>query len=526
MKHLLILLFSIYSFISSAQTNPPGDWYLKDIDDTAAAGINIYKAYEFLKGKSPEKEIIVAVIDGGTDIEHTEFANGNIWINPKEIAGNNFDDDKNGLIDDINGWNYIGGKLEDVRKDNLEYVRVVARGDIKFLGKEINQIAKSDLKEYETYLTAKKLYETKYEEYKNDVDFYNKLYTGIDKIIDAIGKDTVLLEDLENYTTEDKELSYIKKVLISSYKRGDYPKTLMYDCLDAFTSAETNLNYRLNKNYNSRLIIGDNFDDFSESNYGNNRVKGPEPKHGTAVAGCIANIVDNEKFNAAGPKLKLMILRVVPDGDEREKDIANAVKYAVNNGASIINMSFGKGFSYRKETVDEAFKYAESKDVLLVHAAGNDGRFIDKEIHYPTNFYGDNQNEKIPNMITVGASTHNNTAARFSNYGKKSVDVFAPGAKIYTTFPDNKYNYISGTSFSCPITSGVAALIRCYYPKLTAVQVKNIISESAYRIKGKVELPGNPKKHVKFKKLCKTGGIIDARKAMELADKMSQVKTQ
>ena len=212
-----------------------------------------------------------------------------------------------------------------------------------------------------------------------------------------------------------------------------------------------------------------------------------------------------------------MILRAVPDGDERDKDVANSIRYATDNGAKVINMSFGKAYSYDKSAVDAAVKYAASKDVLLVHAAGNDGVNNDKVPHYPSNQFLDGTSSS--NWIEVGASSYSNNVASFSNYGKKVVDLFAPGVAIYSTAPGNKYRNLQGTSMAAPVAAGVATLLRSYFPELSAAQVKNIMMKSVVKMPDKVELPGkeDKAKMVKLKKLCVSGGVVNAYNAVELA---------
>lgn len=226
-----------------------------------------------------------------------------------------------------------------------------------------------------------------------------------------------------------------------------------------------------------------------------------------------------------------MVIRAVPDGDERDKDVANAIIYAVDNGARIINMSFGKGHSPNKEAVDKAIQYAESKDVLLIHAAGNASLDIDETDQFPMKYYGNDKKQAAGNWITVGASDRESgkgLVAEFSNYGNKNVDVFAPGVAVYSTVPEGDYKENSGTSMAAPVVAGVAALVLNYFPALSATELREIILKSATRKYGKsrVYVPGKKEdeQKTKFKKLSNTGGIVNAYTAMKYAEKIYKKK--
>jgi cell wall-associated protease len=283
----------------------------------------------------------------------------------------------------------------------------------------------------------------------------------------------------------------------------------------------TAVEYGYNLEFNSRSIVGDDPKNLYEKGYGNNDVEGPDARHGTHVAGIIgANRKNEIGIKGIADNVRIMSVRAVPNGDERDKDIANAILYAVDNGAQIINMSFGKSFSPHKEVVDKAVKYAESKGVLIIHAAGNDGDDLDKESNYPTKVLKNGVESKT--WLEIGASSwgaDGNFVGSFSNYGKKSVDLFAPGVQIYSTVPNNNYEDLQGTSMACPATAGVAALIMSYFPDLTADQVKNILTESTRKFDGlKVTKPGSADE-VPFSQLSATGGLVNAYEAVRLAEK-------
>jgi subtilisin family serine protease len=302
---------------------------------------------------------------------------------------------------------------------------------------------------------------------------------------------------------------------------------------EAFSEGEdyfmAKLKYHLNPEYNSRSIVGDDYQNVKEKGYGNNDVTGTFAEHGTHVAGIIAaNRTNNLGIKGIADNVRIMVIRAVPNGDERDKDVANAIYYAVENGARVINMSFGKDYSPHKEAVDAAVKYAEDKGVLLVHGAGNDGKNIDDADNYPTR---EISTKKVANnWLEVGASSWGDAArfvGDFSNYGKKSVDVFAPGVDVYSTIPRHGYKSNSGTSMAAPVTAGVGALLLSYFPELTAEQVRDIILKSTVKYKGlMVNKPGQGKKPamVSFEELSVSGGIVNAYEAVRMAESLAGSK--
>jgi subtilisin family serine protease len=321
-------------------------------------------------------------------------------------------------------------------------------------------------------------------------------------------KETLLkvLENVEGDIEVDAFLAELK-LYLEELKEG----------VDHFQAA---VEYGYNPDYNSRSIVGDNPNDPYEKNYGNNDVKGGDAKHGTHVAGIIgANRKNSIGIKGIAENVEIIAIRVVPpNGDERDKDIANGIIYAVDNGAQIINMSFGKDYSPDKEAVDKAVKYAEEKGVILMHAAGNEGENLDNTSQFPTRYY---KNKKAARTwMEIGASSWGNDSslvASFSNYGKKSVDLFAPGVEIYSTTPNNEYEDLQGTSMACPIASGVAALVWSYFPDLSAEQLKNILNQSSRKFDGlKVTQPGT-NDEVPFNQLSITGGMVNAYEAVKLA---------
>jgi subtilisin family serine protease len=479
-------------------------WSHLDLAKDTIPGMSIDKAYaELLKGKKGSP-IIVGVIDSGLDIDHEDLK-GKIWVNKKEIAGNGIDDDKNGFVDDINGWNFLG----EATNENLEMTRIVKKGDD---GSEMYKAAKSELDQKRAELMKQ----------KPQVDM---IYEADKAIKTHLKKEVYTIEDLNAITTTDEKLS--KSKMIMSSIAGQAGPGFQEEIKGYIDYIYDQLNYNLNVDFDGRKIVGDNPNDINDRKYGNGNVKGPNVEdalHGTHVAGIIAQTRGNNigGDGVVANNVQIMAVRAVPNGDEYDKDIALAIRYAVDNGAKVINGSFGKDYSPNKEWVFDAIKYAESKDVLFVHAAGNDGKDVDFEPNYPTDEV--NGVEFASNFLTIGALNNGigktDLVAGFSNYGAKNVDVFSPGMQIYATVPNNKYLYEQGTSMASPNAAGVAALIRSYYPNLKASQVKQILMDSGTAMPVEVEL-GENKEVRAFAKASKSGSIINAFNALKMAEKMS-----
>jgi len=486
-------------------------WSHLDIVTDTIPGMSVDRAYEELLQFRTPKPVIVAVIDSGIDINHEDMQ-GKVWINPNEIPNNGIDDDKNGYIDDINGWNYLG----DITKENLEYTRIYHN---------------PSLVDEATYAKVKEMVEGGKAEAmqgKAQIEQMIEILTVSDSIIaKLLNKADYTAEEVSKIESTDEEVLRSKNMLGRFFQFGLPIDQLKIEIQKEYEKmvemAGTDVPFT-----DYRKVLGDNPDDLTDTKYGNNNVVGPDPKealHGTHVAGIIAQIRGNDLGGDGVVKdnVSIMCLRAVPDGDEYDKDIALAIRYAVDNGAKVINASFGKSFSPHKEWVWEALKYAASKDVLFVHAAGNDGKDIDVEDNFPTNM--NNDQEVSDAFLEIGALNFlygNKVVANFSNYGKKSVSIFSPGVQIYATTPENGYQFLQGTSMASPNAAGVAALIRSYYPKLTAQQVRQIIMDSGVTVSKDVVVGGNPKDNRPFSDLSKTGKIINAYNALLLADKMSK----
>lgn len=519
MKKLLVLLIVGLFSLNCFSQAPPQNWFLLDPEKDNYNGVSAERAYsELLQGRT-STPVIVAVIDGGVDVEHEDLKS-KIWWNTKEIPNNKIDDDKNGYVDDINGWDFIGGATQDVRYDNLEVTRLfrLYRDSFNVYASRVTP----DQNPFTLpYNTIKVSYDAMASESRENYLLYNKLLKSIDALFAEIGSDNPSLEQLESHKPQSDSLILITSILKTMMKEGTTAHEIKDELESAVDHVRVGAEYYYNPDFDPRPIVGDNYPDATERYYGNNEVEGPEATHGTHVAG----IIGADRTNASGIKgvadnVQIIALRCVPDGDERDKDVGNSIRYAVDMGAKVINMSFGKAFAYNKKAVDDAMKYALEKDVLLVHGSGNDGLNVDSAIVYPNKFFADGG--VAPNFINVGACMWDNRVADFSNYGKKNVDVFAPGVIIYSTVPNDKYKNLQGTSMASPMVSGVAAVVRSYFPDLTAEEVKKILMKSVVKVKGKVNLPSSDEKMVKMKKLCRSGGIVNLYNAIKMAERKSK----
>jgi len=511
-------------------------WYLRDPQLDKTPGTGTTRAYaELLKGRVPTA-VIVAVIDSGIDTAHVDLKPV-LWRNAREIPGNGIDDDKNGYVDDVHGWNFLGGKDgRNISVETLESTRIVAKYGPRFAGKTSAQIKAADRADYALYLKAKKAYDSKRKELTSELSQADQM-TGPLTQMTGLLKEKLGVEKLDTATmrraaaqVSDPEFKSLLTSLYQNMKQGGIGDTdaLLAELSNELKDQREQLNFSMNTKFNARAdIVKDNPDDLTQRDYGNNDVTGPDALHGTHVAGIIAAVRTNNigVQGIAGAPVQVMSVRAVPNGDERDKDVANAIRYAVDNGAQIINMSFGKEFSPQRPAVEAAYKYAASKNVLLVHAAGNEDDNLDVVPHYPASFYIDGSTP--PNLLTIGASgptDDENLPASFSNYSKRQVDVFAPGVGIFSTLPGNKYGSESGTSMAAPVTAGVAAVLKSYYPNLTAADLKRIIRQSAQVHHTQVLVPGENGKKADFSTLSATGGVVDLYAALQLAAQADAAK--
>jgi cell wall-associated protease len=531
MKKITILASLFFVLSVNAQTKRPDNWFNLDATKDKVNGVSTDRTYqELLRGKK-STTIIVGVLDSGVDYMHEDLKDI-MWTNPGEIPGNGIDDDKNGYIDDIHGWNFMGNKDgTNVAKDNLELTRVYKDLKAKFDGKSESDFkSKADKKEFKYWQIVKADYDKEFAQAEAQVNQYKFIKDAVFGVVEKIkkekGVEKVSLDDLKAFDAKEQKDKQGKAIAIAQAASGTDVEDLLEKLTEALASMDGS---RLDVNADTRSIVGDNYNDMTEKYYGNGDCKGPGAFHGTHVAGIIAASRGNDVgMDGVADNVQIMSVRCVPDGDERDKDVANAIRYAVDNGAVILNMSFGKKYSPGKKVVDDAVKYAESKGVLLIHAAGNAAEDIDEITHYPCKKL---ENGKIPsNFMDVGALSwkpSDEIVAPFSNYGKKTVDIFAPGVDIHSTVPDlNKYKDASGTSMAAPVVAGVAAVLKSYFPELTPKQIIKILKKSSIQTykNDKVIKPGTKDEMIEFSELSNTAGIVNLYEAVKLAQTMVKVK--
>jgi subtilisin family serine protease len=513
----------------------PKNWQLLDEAADRVPGISAERAMrELLAGRQPQRTVVVAVIDGGVDTAHADIA-ANLWKNPRETAANGKDDDGNGYADDVRGWNFIGGRDgRDVGPDTYEVTRLYVRCGAAAAGAQGRVSGKGGPRDSIPAAERQRCPEVaaEFEKQRSEAERTLQQVRMIDMALSRIvpvlrtaaATDSLTLASVQAIQPKSAEVSQARGIYLQLAANGITPE----DVADAKKSYESRLEYGLNPSFDPRPIVGDKYADPTDRRYGNTDVMGPDAEHGTHVAGIIGALRGNGVgVDGIAPAVRIMSVRTVPDGDERDKDVANAIRYAVDNGAQVLNMSFGKSYSPYKGAVDEAVKYADAHGVLMVHAAGNDGQNLDENPNFPTAAYLGGGRAR--NWIEVGASSWrgpDSLAAPFTNYSKTQVDVFAPGVDILSTVPGGGYKRESGTSMATPVVSGLAALIMAYYPNLTAADVKRIILQSAVRhAEQMVVRPGAaPTDKVPFGSLSATGGIVNAYAALKMAAAESAVR--
>jgi subtilisin family serine protease len=533
---LLLLTISVTSVSFAQGTSAKGvpkGWHLLDKEKDGYYGISTEKAYEFVRSKKlKSKTVVVAVIDSGIDTLHEDLKDI-LWTNPKEIPGNGIDDDNNGYVDDIHGWNFLGGKDgRNVKEDSYEGARVYHKLKKIYGGKETDTatLNEDQKDEYRMWLKAKQNVEgAAHAEGGVDIAIMKKALESTlknDSVMrKAMAKETFTGVELEQFAPVTPEDKKAKAGLLYLFKANNMMETTNKEFVEGFSEYVTGEERKREaaekepENYRAE-IVKDNEDDYNDRSYGNNDIMAGTPFHGTHVSGIIGAVRNNDKgIDGIADNVRIMMLRAVPDGDEHDKDIALAIRYAADNGAKVVNMSFGKSFSPQKKWVDDAVKYAESKGVLLVHAAGNDAANVDSVDNFPNASLRQTKT-KAANWITVGASgdpKEGGFTAVFSNYGKDQVDVFAPGVKIYSTVPGgNTYGNAQGTSMASPVVAGTAAFLESYFPNLSVAQIKYCIEKSARQPGTKVKKPGSDDE-VDLSDLSQTGGIINAYEAAKIA---------
>ena len=511
---------------------PPKGWHHWDEETTRFRGISSDKAYyELLANKSPKKTVTVAVIDGGVDTNHEDL-DDIVWINEDEVPNNGKDDDNNGYVDDVHGWNFIGGADgENVNHDTFELTRLYRKLKKKYGQMGSATLTAEEREEYLYYRDIKSNYEEKIQElsqqYKNIQNIEQSKAEAESILKKHFSDSSYSYKQLQNLQPTSQELNFAKNVMLYVMENDIDSTLIAKQKKQIYEFAK----YGYNPDFNPRNIVGDDYEDKSERYYGNNDVAGPDPSHGTHVAG----IIGAERNNGIGvdgvaDNVRIMAIRAVPNGDERDKDVANAIRYAVDNGADIINMSFGKSYSPYKEVVDKAVAHADKNKVLMVHGAGNSAQNVDTTANYPTDKYSSAVSDSAAtHWLSVGATSWNPNqefVANFSNYGNKTVDLFAPGVDIYSTMPDNEYKFQEGTSMASPVVAGTAALLMAYYPDLTTEQIRQIILDNTKKYPNQqVTVPheGNPQNTQKapFAKLSVSDGVVNVYKALQAAAQMS-----
>ena len=507
------------------------NWTNKDLIQDTIPGMSVDRAYAEIIKKNRPSPVIVGVVDSGVDIDHEDLKNV-IWVNTDEIPGNGKDDDNNGYIDDIHGWNFLG----DAVAENMEYVRIYKDLKPKYEGKTESSISTADREEFALYKSAKAEYEKEYNESVQTRDQYlqirEQIVTAHNAVSKELGTEDYTKEQLSDFKPGNEQMNQYKSILSQiQYNVNENIPEALKELDDAIDYYKGRLSTHFNLELDGRAVVGDDPYDITDTDYGNNEVSGPEPdkehvKHGTHVAGIIAADRSNEiGLKGVSNNARILVVRAVPDGDEYDKDIALGIRYAVDNGAKVINTSFGKYFSTNPEWVIDAIKYAAENDVLIVNAAGNEGLDLDTNRVYPNDQDPTNTSEVADNFLTVGALNYeygSGLVANFSNYGKTNVDVFAPGTKIWSTTPNNEYEYLQGTSMASPAVAGIAAIIRGYYPQLSASQVKQVIMDSGLTTNATVIVGGDTGNTKKFESLSTSGKMANLYNALILADQISK----
>ena len=485
-------------------------------------GIALHQAYSLLDSteRSPQR-VVVAIIDSGSDIDHEDLKD-NIWINDDEKGGNFLDDDANGYVDDVFGWNFIGGQdSSHVNYDTYELTRLYVKGlDLFAAYDTLTNIPDSLHNEYLQFKEIEQEFEAERSSLESELIQIKQLQQNVESILFFLGESSLDSVNVNKFLSEEVEPSMqMQEALgfVALLQDNGINEQLIEEYIEQIG---VQLEYGYNISFDPRSIVGDDYEDLENRFYGNSDVKGPDYDHGTHVAGIIAANRDNNIGANGITEVELLIIRAVPNGDERDKDVANAIRYAIDNGADVINMSFGKSYSPELFYVQQAIEYAAQNEVLMVHAAGNDGVNLDSVANYPSPIITDGTSS--PYLITVGASGWqgvNELAASFSNYGRSTVDLFAPGVDIYSTMPNHEYELSNGTSMAAPVVSGVIALLMQYFPEYSPLEIKEIIVSSVIQTNEQIILPGQSleAKYVPFDSLSKHGGILNAYRAVRQA---------
>ena len=496
----LLAVLALAPAAAAQDDGPPANWHLLDSDADGVVGISLDRAYALLGDRQP-REVVVAIIDSGVDVEHPDLVPV-LWTNAGEVAGDGLDNDGNGYADDVHGWSFLGGPGGDVEHDTYELARLV----------RLCRLGTPDA----TYGDCPALEAALDEERAPMAQFAAQ----VGPILAASRAADARLREAygDDYDLADVPASEDAGPLRFLAQQG----ATLQDLEDSVAQVESLLEYGLNPDYDERQRVGDDYSDPTERYYGTDRVAGPDPNHGTGVAGLVAAARGNGIGIDGVAPARIMVLRAVPGGDERDKDVANAIRYAVDNGAHVVNMSFGKGYSPQKAVVDEAVRYAVENGVLLVHAAGNSAEDLDTSDNFPTRTLLDGTRSSGWLEVGASAAVRDGLAAAFSNYGQAGVDLFAPGAQVTSLKPGGGVQTADGTSFAAPVVAGVAALVMAYFPDLSAEDVRQILLDSSVRYASdSVARPGDGEP-VAFGTLSATGGVVNAAEAVRLAIERSE----
>lgn len=506
-------------------------WHLLDPVRDGYMGISLDKAYGLLKDRKATT-VIVAVIDSGIDTAQEDLRPV-LWRNPKEISGNGIDDDHNGYVDDIYGWNFCGSPDgQNQVRNSFEIPRVYHGWKNQFEGKKEKDIPADQRFLYSQWKKAADQIEGDYESASRQwlglANFYKNMENTSHTICEYLSATSFTWKEVKPLMKNDRRnVAAAAEFWNDLFSRNGDESALNTAFLAELADYRSQLDAKIARKTQPPQDwrterVKDNYTDINDRYYGNNNLKEGSGDHGTLVAGTIAAVRNNGiGMDGIANQVQIMAVRAVPGGDEHDKDIALAIRYAVDNGASIINMSFGKPVSPYKQFVDDAVKYAASKGVLLIHASGNEGENISQQTFYPMPLFLDGT--RATNYLTVGASGDLSTggyAAPFSNYSHDYVDLFAPGMNIYSTASGNQYKSADGTSLACPVVTGVAALLKSYFPELTPEQLIRVLTNSGAPLNETVTQPGSDKK-VNFQTLSSSGRIVNAFAAVQMALSLS-----
>ena len=562
-KYFLLLMASACISVANAQLvkqNDQGekkqsdlDWYNCSFDKDNVYGAEVNKAYDFLKGKKMKKRPVVALIGSGIDVEHEDLKQA-IWFNPKEKADGK-DNDKNGLVDDINGWNFLGGKDGQVmestmREGDREFLRLKDKyADYMFDGKDYYKI----INEKMTKVPAP--------ENVDEFNYYRFNVMPESPIAGSYGG-WVLVQAVKEYaakfdkmmrerfpnkelTQEDFNICYDPKAprdslaevafMVCAYGFSIY-QTDKWDAVYAGIKSGAQIQ-QSQAEYEAKVkqfgsdgratIIGDNYLDINDNKYGNNVLLTTDASIGTMEAGIIAGKRDNGLGgNGIMDQAEIMTLRVSANGEPYLKDIALAIRYAVDHGADVILLPVQNSLypEDQKKWISEALEYAESKGVLAITPAWEASQDLSKDIYFPNRWM--TGKKELTNLMVVSSSDKEGNPSMTSNYGAKEVDLYAPGIDIYSTYTGDTYQTGTGIGLAAATTVGVAALLKAYYPQLTGTQIRNILLESVtsrkdVEVEKGIRVNGQASQDLfLFGDLCLSGGILNAYQAVVAADKL------